>query len=834
MSLVTAWIDGEKIRMEDGCTILDACRKAGIYIPVLCSHPDLPPVIDLEPSKVVYQGSARFENNPQPGPDPGCRLCLVEIEGGNELVRACATGIKDGMKVITRSERIAEARRENLIPILAGHPHACLVCAKRDGCSLSRCPSNVPEAERCCSLFGNCELQKVADYIGISVRTPRWRPPAEPTVVEEALFIRDYSLCIGCTRCVRVCNDLVGAGALGFVYDSQGGVRVGSVRESLEESGCRFCTACVEVCPTGALMDRDVPVGNRKERRAPCADACPVHVDIPEYLRLAAAGRFREACEVIREKLPFPGILGRVCTMPCEDVCRRGVLDEPLAIRAVKRYACGQVGEIRRSISPETGRRVAVVGAGPAGLTAAYYLGAASHRVTVIEKFLEPGGMLRYGIPSFRLPRSMVSFEIGEVFDSGVEFRPGVVFGESATFSSLREEGFDAVFIAIGAWRGRELNIQGAGLPGVIFGIDFLRDSADEPRPMLKGEVMVIGGGNTAVDAALTAVRCGSCKVTMVCPEPFDRMSAGRRGVEAASAEGVDILSGYGVSRIIEKYGKASGVEIARCITLFDEPDRFSPVLDDHVKAFGAEHVIIAVGQKPDLSFAAREPGIGFSKGFISVDAGSLETGLPGIFAGGDVIREGGTVIDAVAAGRRAARSIDRFLGGKGAYEEISSTGDRLRKFFITDARFADNRRALEKELDINIRRSCFDEVVLGYSAEEASIEASRCLQCDFRLKLGSNPSPPEDFLPFTREHVERVPEGPGVYRLYDGRRNVAAIKGTANLKQSLFDILDEDQGAFWFDFQESAMFSTRENELIRDHLRRYGSMPGEDLDDLF
>jgi thioredoxin reductase len=487
-----------------------------------------------------------------------------------------------------------------------------------------------------------------------------------------------------------------------------------------------------------------------------------------------------------------------------------------------------------RSIPPETGRRVAVVGAGPAGLTAAYYLRAAGHRVSVLEKFPEPGGMLRYGIPPFRLPRETVSFEIAEVFDPGVEFRPGVVFGKSATFLSLREEGFDAVFIATGAWRGQDLDIPGAGLRGVISGIDFLRDSADELTPVLKGEVVVIGGGNTAVDAALTALRCGSSSVTMVCLEPFDRLPAGRRGFDAVSAEGVNILFGYGVSRIIEKHGKASGVEVARCIKLFDESGGFSPVLEEQVEVFGADNVIIASGQKPDISFAAKEPGIEFSEGFISVDAERLETGSPGIFAGGDVIHLGGNVIGAIAAGKKAALSIDRFLGREGVCEDISSAGDRPRSFFMPGNLVINKGRVPEKEIDINLRRSCFDEVVLGYSTEDARIEASRCLQCDFRLKLGSNPSPPEEFLPFTSEHLGRVPESPGVYRLYDGGRNLVAIKGAPNLRQGLVEIIDEDHGVFWFDFQVSAMFSSRENELIRDHLRRYGSMPEQDLDDLF
>ncbi len=832
MSRVSVWMDEQKIEIEQGSTILDAARAAGIYIPVLCSHPDLSPAAGLEPVDVVHQGGLRVENTENARSHPGCRLCLVEVEGEHELVRACATPVKDGMRVVTTSERVVGQRRENLIPILAAHRHACLVCARKDGCSLSRCPSNVPEIERCCALFGNCELQKVAEYIGISPRTPRWIPSEELPVTEEALFVFDYNLCIGCTRCVRACNDLIGAGVLGFVYDSQGCIRVGSIRENLTESGCRYCGACVQVCPTGALMDRDVPARDKGEWRVPCMESCPADVKVPEYLRLAAAGRFREACKVIMEKAPFPGILGRVCTRPCEDNCRRGLVDEPIAIRAVKRYAAEYCCAVPGPVSPESGKRAAVVGAGPAGLTAAYYLRLAGHRVSVIERFPEPGGMLRYGIPAFRLPKEIVEGETALILKTGIEFRPGVVFGQDATFSSLREEGFDAFFLATGAWLPLYPGFEGAGLCNVMTGIEFLRQSAVGPRTLLEGETLVIGGGDTSVDAALTALRCGSSTVTVVCPEPLDQMPAGSRGIGALSAEGVAIRAGYGVRRIMEKDGRAAGVEIAHCVSFEHGRGDASPVLAGPVETLRGRNVIIAAGQVPDTSYAGEDPGIRVSEGFIAVEAAGLETGAPGVFAGGDAARRGGSVVSAVAAGRRAAVAIDLFLGGRGKLGENDFGGSS----FTWPGKLLPGRaREPEKEIDSVRRRSCFDEVFPGYNEIQARAEAGRCLQCDLRLKLRPNPLPPERILPFTVEDVLRVPEGPGVFRLYNAEHDVVEIKGAADLKENLSALLDQGCEALWFDYEECVMFSTRESELMRDHLRRYGSMPGlDDLDDLF
>ena len=258
MVQVKLTIDGQGIEVPAKTTILEAAGQGEIYIPTLCHHPGLPPAQVNQTAKEVYQGDHRIRNAVPEKSGDGCNLCVVEIEGEKDPTCACSTEVKDGMVVFTDNKRIRKRRRENLIPILVGHPHACLTCAQREGCSRAQCSTNVPGVERCCTRFGHCELQEVAAYIGISDATSKWIPTNLPILKEDRFYKRDYNLCIGCTRCVRACRDLKGIEALGAVYDENLQVRVGTLEKTLEDSGCKYCTACVEVCPTGALMDKAV------------------------------------------------------------------------------------------------------------------------------------------------------------------------------------------------------------------------------------------------------------------------------------------------------------------------------------------------------------------------------------------------------------------------------------------------------------------------------------------------------------------------------------------------------------------------------------------------
>lgn len=840
MGDVRLTINGQAIQVAQGATILDAARAAGIFIPTLCHHPDLPTAEGIGAARAIYQGSKRIENAMPQAVGKGCGLCVVEVEGEADPVRSCATPVRDGMGIVTESDRIAAKRQEDLIPVLARHRHACLTCAQQKGCSGTQCSSNVPQYERCCLQFGSCELQRISNYVGISPATPKWIPRTLPVMSDQPLFVRDYTLCIGCTRCVRACRDLRGVEAIGFVFDQEGEVQIGSLAPSLEESGCRFCTACVEVCPTGALGDKSARPGNKQQDLVACKEACPVHMDVPGYLRLIAQGRRDEATAVIREKVPFPGVLGRICTHPCEEVCRRGEVNEPVSICALKRYAAdGDTGawKIKARIQPDTGRRVAVVGAGPAGLTAAFYLRRLGHGVTLFESESEPGGMLRYGIPPYRLPRDVVEREIGDILELGIDFRANRKLGRDLHLAGLRDDGFAAVFLAVGAPLSRRISIEGADQPDVLWGVEFLRNVATGEAVQLKDKVVVIGGGNVAVDVARTALRCGAGEVSMVCLESRREMPLHEWEIQGAIEEGVRVIPSWGPRRILREAGRVTELELVKCASVFDEKGNFCPAVDDTKDKIPADQVILAIGQVPDLSFLAEQPEISVAGGLMVLDRETLETGIKGVYAGGDVAKAPGAVIEAVAAGRRAAVAIDRALGGRGEIDEVLCDRGIPSPHIGRHEGFALLGREKISELDVGRRRQGFFEVALGYTDAQGPKEAGRCLQCDLRLYMRRNASPPAKGLVFSQEHILQVPEGEGVYQLLDGEHKVLVIKGTAHLRRSLLDALEGNMKAAWFEFEEDKMYSKRESELIQQYLQRYGEMPGgreSELEDLF
>lgn len=838
MNTVKLTINGQEIEVPGGGSILEAARSAEIYIPCLCSHPDLPAGDGIEAVEAIYQGDRKIENARPGEKGGGCGLCLVEVEGETDLLRSCAAEVRQGMVVTTGNDRIREARRKNLVPIITRHPHACLTCAQREGCSRSQCSSNVPEKERCCTRFGHCELQNVANYVGISPSTPKWEPTDLPILENHPLFVRDYNLCIGCSRCVRACRDLRGIGAIGFVYDENGEIRVGSVAPTLEESGCKFCTACVEVCPTGALMDKSVRPGKKEEDIVPCREACPAHIDIPGYLRLVAAGKRDEANAVIREKVPLPGILGRVCIHPCEEACRRGEVNEAVSICALKRYAAdGDRGlwKKKSKVGDDTGKKVAVVGSGPAGLTAAFYLRKQGHGVTIFESRSKAGGMMRYGIPRYRLPEVVLDKEIREILDLGVEFVPDRALGTDFTLDQLKSDGYDAVFLGVGARLSRRIPLEGSDLPGVLWGVDFLGRVAEGEEIQLKDRVIVVGGGNVAVDVALTAMRCGAGDVTMVCLEKREEMPAQEWEWEGAIEEGVKVMTSWGPQKILSDGGRITGMELIHCVSVFDDRCVFNPSFDDTIEKVDGDQVILAVGQASDLSFLGDDSAVSVNRGLIITDEETQETGRQGVYAGGDAAAEPGALIHAVAAGRRAAAAIDRTLGGTGEIEEVLFERGAPDQYVGRNEGFAAWPREKVPEIEVSRRHQGFQEVALGFTDEQALKEANRCLQCDLRLYLGGNASPPEKILAFTEEKVSLVPEDEGVFQLYDEEKNVIAIKGTARMRETLLEALEDYESAVWFDYEEDKMYSLRESELIQQYLQVHGAMPGgDDDDDLF
>lgn len=828
--------------MSEGATILDAARAANIYIPTLCSHPDLPPGKGTKPNEVVYRDRERFENftKEESQEFAGCRLCLVEVEGVADLQTACNTPARAGMVIQTNTPRVEEERRKNLLPILARHPHACLTCAQREGCTREPCSTNVPVEERCCIKFGNCELQKIAEYIGIMEETPRWVPTALPILEDEPLVRRDYNICIGCLRCLRACRELRGIDAIGFVFDEKGEVIVGSVGPTLRESACKFCTDCVEVCPTGALLDKEVGA-DREGALVPCKANCPAGIDVPEYVRLVGQGRYAEATAVIREKVPFPRVLGHICFRPCEASCRRAEVNDPISICALKRFAAENdtgLWKERSTVAPPSGRRVAVVGGGPAGLTASFYLKKAGHGVVLYESQDKVGGMMGLGIPEYRLPKAVLQRDIAEILESGIEIKTKTSIGDGLSLNDLISQ-YDAVFLSVGAQLSRRLDIQGSDLKDVLWGVDFLKDVKRGQEVHVGDRVVVIGGGNVAIDVALTARRVGAREIQLVCLETQGEIPAHPWECEDALAEGVVFHPSWGPKQIVASRGRVAGIELVKCTSVFDDQRRFNPSYDpETTMSLDADTVIMAIGQACALSLLEGNSQIKTTRGgLIQVNEETMETTRKGVFAGGDVSMMPGSVIDAIASGRKAATAIDRYLGGSGDIDEVLFERSRIDPCLGREEGFADWRRVMAPCLLPEERTRGFSQIDRGFDRNMATREAKRCLQCDLRVGMTPVAHPPEKWLEFSEAAVNGVPESEGVYQLLDEAKNVLSIKGVVNLREALMEQLESNEKARYFVFEEDRMYTQRESELIQRYLQKYGKLPegGEDeLDDLF
>ncbi len=463
--------------------------------------------------------------------------------------------------------------------------------------------------------------------------------------------------------------------------------------------------------------------------RAPCSHTCPAGVDVPRYIRLIAEGNYDEALAVIKEKIPFPSVCGYVCIHPCESKCRRGQLDESIAIRALKRFAADYGGKsaVEPVIASPSGKRVAVVGSGPAGLTAAYYLAKlGGHAITVFEALPEAGGMMRVGIPRYRLPGDLLDAEIDAIRQVGVEIKTNIRMDSVA---SLREQGYDAVFLALGAHAGTPMRVDGEDTPGVMDCVSLLRDVSLGKQVKLGKRVAVVGGGNAAIDASRTALRLGARKVTIYYRRTRNEMPAADEEIKEALEEGIGIEFLANPSKIWRENGHLKMNCVRMKLGDIDDSGRRRPEPipgSEFEEEFDV--IVAAVGQRPEIP---DQMGIKTNgRSTIDADPYTLATDVEGVFAGGDVVSGPASVIEAIAAGRQAAISIDKYLGGQGLIDEKLAPPEDITASSAVEED-EERRRPEMPVLAVDRRLKDFNVVELGYTVEAATEEAGRCLRCD-------------------------------------------------------------------------------------------------------
>ena len=505
----------------------------------------------------------------------------------------------------------------------------------------------------------------------------------------------------------------------------------------------------------------------------PCMMACPAHTNAGRYVSLIAQGRFDEAYRYARDPNPLASICGRVCAHPCEEACRRGTIDRPIAIRALKRFLTERYGpeskhgsELRPSPLPSTHNKVAIIGGGPVGLSAAHDLALLGYSVTIFEAAPVAGGMLYLGIPEYRLPRDVVESQVREILETGdITLKLNHAAGRDFTVEQLRRNGFDAVLLAVGAHRSRDLNIPGVDLDGVHKGIDFLLNVNLGYKFTIGKRVLVIGGGNVAMDVArsaarevlrehgatddvipkdeniaavathemvdisLSALRMGAREVNIVCLESRAEMPAALEEIDEAEAEGIHMMAGLGPKRVVGEGGRVTALETLDTIRVFDENRRFSPLFrEGSERQIPCDTIIMAIGQAPKLDFLRPEDGVQISpRGLVTVNRETLMTTAPGVFAGGDCAFGPRLIIDSVADGKRAAIAIDEYLQGRKHPSPIVEIEVLSRHKMIEE--YMELERKPIPMLPIE-RRTGITEVEVGYTEAEAMAEASRCLKC--------------------------------------------------------------------------------------------------------
>lgn len=544
----------------------------------------------------------------------------------------------------------------------------------------------------------------------------------------------------------------------------------------VDKDKCVGCGECVDVCPTNAIklgeklcasieaqkpVHKDVPFNspwtlekfnpdfrvNRKESldsgTIPCKTECPAHISIPAYIKLASQGKYKEALEMIKKDNPFPAVCGRICPALCESACSRGQLDEAVAIDEIKKFIAElDLNEKNRYIPTikhdNKDKHIAVIGAGPSGLSCAYYLAIEGYQVTVFEKEKTLGGMLNLGIPAFRLQKDVIQAEIEILKELGVNFKTGVEIGVDITIPELRKSGFKAFYIAIGAQGGRKLGIKHEDAVNVKTGVDFLRNVALEVEPKLYGKTIVIGGGNVAIDVARTSIRYGSTETTMFCLESREKMPALKDEIHEALHENISIMNEYGPSSFIVKDNKVTGVVFKKCLQVLDENQRFNPIFDDHdTITVEADHVLVAIGQSIIWNHLLNGLNVELNKNqTIKVDTITLQTTEKDIFAGGDVATGPKYAIDAIALGKEASISIHRFVQ-RGQSLVFGRKRNQYTALDVTKVDYKGYDLVQRERIytkDIKQFESSFIDPRGTFTEEQVKKETSRCLGCGITI----------------------------------------------------------------------------------------------------
>ena len=624
----------------------------------------------------------------------------------------------------------------------------------------------------------------MADYVVETQKDGRYIDKAEALEILKAAedngFVHQITNIDGANKIFAICNCNVNvcyALRTSQLFNTPNMSRSAYVAK-VEKANCVACGKCVEFCPAGAvklgqkLCDKEgcevtyprIPLPSEQPwgehmwshnyrdvnrincydtGTAPCKTACPAHIAVQGYLKLAKEGRYDDALALIKKDNPLPAVCGHVCNRRCEDACTRGTVDEAVAIDEVKRFLAERdLNAETRYIPKKTipslkggfDEKIAIIGAGPAGLSCAYYLALTGYKPTIFEKNEEPGGMLRYGIPSYKLEKDLLAAEIDVIRKLGVEIRCGVEIGKDITIEELREQGYKGFYVAIGCQRGRKPGITGENAKGTYAAVDFLREAGAKESFALEGDVVVVGGGNVAIDAARISSRCVDAKISMFCLEQRENMPASKEEIAEALEEGIELNCGWGPKEVLEEDGKVAGVVFKKCIRVLDEQGRFSPEYDEEqTVTIPCKHVIFSVGQAiewgnmlDNLDLKRR------SNGGALADKLTYQTSEPDIFVGGDVYTGPRFAIDAIAAGREDAISLHRYV-----HENCTLTIGRNRRDFveldknnISVESYDTSKRQIPAKADEKAQAATFRDLSHSLTEEQVKAETSRCLSC--------------------------------------------------------------------------------------------------------